>query len=151
MQFIRILHILSEEDGARSLASSAYAKVKVEDDSRRVLKVKNYINENYMYEIKLETLADIANMSQSAFSRFFKLHTGRTLSDYIIDTRLGYATRMLLDTQDSIANISFNCGYNNFSNFNRIFKRKKGCSPSEFGKSTARQRLLFREIKYSLS
>lgn len=120
MQFIRILHILSEEDGARSLASSAYAKVKVEDDSRRVLKVKNYINENYMYEIKLETLADIANMSQSAFSRFFKLHTGRTLSDYIIDTRLGYATRMLLDTQDSIANISFNCGYNNFSNFNRI-------------------------------
>ena len=132
MQFIRILHILSEEDGARSLASSAYAKVKVEDDSRRVLKVKNYINENYMYEIKLETLADIANMSQSAFSRFFKLHTGRTLSDYIIDTRLGYATRMLLDTQDSIANISFNCGYNNFSNFNRIFKRKKGCSPSEF-------------------
>ena len=132
MQFIRILHILSEEDGARSLASSAYAKVKVEDDSRRVLKVKNYINENYMYEIKLETLADIANMSQSAFSRFFKLHTGRTLSDYIIDTLLGYATRMLLDTQDSIANISFNCGYNNFSNFNRIFKRKKGCSPSEF-------------------
>lgn len=132
MQFIRILHILSEEDGARSLASSAYAKVKVEDDNRRVLKVKNYINENYMYEIKLETLADIANMSQSAFSRFFKLHTGRTLSDYIIDTRLGYATRMLLDTQDSIANISFNCGYNNFSNFNRIFKRKKGCSPSEF-------------------
>mgnify|MGYP003423913822 FL=1 len=132
MLFIRILHTLSIQDGARTLASSAYAKVEVEDDSRRVLKVKNYINENYMYEIKLETLADIANMSKSAFSRFFKLHTGRTLSDYIIDTRLGYATRMLLDTQDSIANISFNCGYNNFSNFNRIFKRKKGCSPSEF-------------------
>lgn len=132
MQFLRILHILSIQDGARTLASSAYAKVEVEDDSRRVLKVKNYINENYMYEIKLETLADIANMSQSAFSRFFKLHTGRTLSDYIIETRLGYATRMLLDTQESIANISYNCGYNNFSNFNRIFKRKKGCSPSEF-------------------
>lgn len=132
MQFLRILHILSMEDGARALATSAYAKVKIEDDSRRILKVKNYINENYMYEIKLETLADIANMSQSAFSRFFKLHTGRTLSDYIIDTRLGYATRLLLDTQDSIANISFNCGYNNLSNFNRIFKRKKGCSPSEF-------------------
>lgn len=132
MQFLRILHILSTQDGARALATSAYAKVKIEDDSRRVLKVKNYINENYMYEIKLETLADLANMSQSAFSRFFKLHTGRTLSDYIIDTRLGYATRMLLDTQDSIANISFNCGYNNLSNFNRIFKRKKGCSPSEF-------------------
>lgn len=132
MQFLRILHILSVQDGARTLASSAYAKVKIEDDSKRILKVKDYINENYMYEMKLETLADLANMSQSAFSRFFKLHTGRTLSDYIIDTRMGYATRMLLETQDSISNISFNCGYNNMSNFNRIFKRKKGCSPSEF-------------------
>lgn len=132
MQFLRILHILSVEEGAHALATSAYAKVEIQDDSRRVLKVKNYINENYMYEIKLETLANLANMSQSAFSRFFKLHTGRTLSEYIIETRLGYATRMLLDTQESIANISFNCGYNNLSNFNRIFKRKKGCSPSEF-------------------
>ena len=104
--------------------------------------VKNYINENYMYEIKLETLADIANMSQSAFSRFFKLHTGRTLSDYIIDTRLGYATRMLLDTQDSIAKISFNCGYNNLSNFNRLFKRKKGCSPSEFREKYRKTRII---------
>lgn len=132
IQFLRILHILSITDGAHTLATSAYAKVKIEDDSRRVLKVKNYINENYMYEIKLETLADLANMSPSAFSRFFKLHTGRTLSDYIIDTRLGFATRLLLDTQDSIASISYNCGYNNLSNFNRLFKRKKGCSPSEF-------------------
>ena len=142
LQFLRILHILSIQDGAHSLATSAYAKVKIEDDSRRVLKVKNYINENYMYEIKLETLADIANMSQSAFSRFFKLHTGRTLSDYIIDTRLGYATRMLLDTQDSIANISFNCGYNNLSNFNRLFKRKKGCSPSEFREKYRKTRII---------
>lgn len=142
MQFIRILHILSLQDGAHTLATSAYAKVKIEDDSRRILKVKNYINENYMFEIKLETLADLANMSQSAFSRFFKLHTGRTLSDYIIDTRLGYATRMLLDTQDSIANISFNCGYNNLSNFNRIFKRKKGCSPSEFREKFKKTRII---------
>ena len=132
MQFLEILNILSRADGTRTLATSSYAKVRIEDDSRRVLKVKNYINENYMYEMKLKTLADIANMSQSAFSRFFKLHTGRTLSDYIIDILLGYATRMLLDTNDTIADIRFNCGYNNLSNFNRIFKRKKGCSPSEF-------------------
>ena len=132
LQFLRILHILSIQDGAHALATSAYAKVKIEDDSRRVLKVKNYINENYMYELKLATLADLANMSPSAFSRFFKLHTGRTLSDYIIDIRMGFATRLLLDTNDTIAEVGFNCGYNNLSNFNRIFKRKKGCSPSEF-------------------
>lgn len=130
--FLQILNTLSLSDGARTLATTSYAKVDVTDDSRRVLRVKNYINKNYMSEIKLETLADLANMSQSAFSRFFKLHTGRTLSDYIIDIRLGNATRMLIDTTESIAEISFCCGYNNLSNFNRIFKRKKGCSPSEF-------------------
>lgn len=132
MQFLDILNILSRSEGARALATTSYAKVTIEDDSKRILKVKNYINENYMYELKLATLADLANMSPSAFSRFFKLHTGRTLSDYIIDIRMGFATRLLLDTNDTIAEVGFNCGYNNLSNFNRIFKRKKGCSPSEF-------------------
>ncbi|KXB46339.1 transcriptional regulator, AraC family [Bacteroidales bacterium KA00344] len=132
MQFLSILNTLSRCEGSRTLASSSYAKVNIEDDSRRILKVKNYINENYMYDIKLKDLATIANMSDCAFSRFFKIHTGRTLSDYIIDIRLGYATRMLIDTTQSISEISFQCGYNNISNFNRIFKRKRGCSPSEY-------------------
>lgn len=132
LRFLRILDTLARSGGARTLASSSYAKVQIEDDSKRVLKVKNYINENYMYELKLETLADLANMSQSSFSRFFRMHTGRTLSDYIIDVRMGFASRLLLNTEESVANISFKCGYNNLSNFNRIFKRKKGCSPSEF-------------------
>lgn len=132
MQFLTILNTLSRCEGSRTLASSSYAKVNIEDDSRRILKVKNYINENYMYDIKLKDLATIANMSDCAFSRFFKIHTGRTLSDYIIDIRLGYATRMLIDTTQSISEISFQCGYNNISNFNRIFKRKRGCSPSEY-------------------
>lgn len=132
MQFINILNELANSEETHTLATTSYAKVNIEDDSRRILKVKNYINENYMYEVKLKTLADLANMSESAFSRFFKLHTGRTMSDYIIDIRMGFATRMLIETQDSISTISFNCGYNNLSNFNRIFRRKKGCSPSEF-------------------
>ena len=85
-----------------------------------------------MYELKLKELATLAHMSESAFSRFFKLHTGRTLSDYIIDIRMGYITRMLVDTTESISEISFKCGYLNLSNFNRIFKRKKGCSPGEY-------------------
>jgi AraC-like DNA-binding protein len=119
-------------EGARSLATTSYAKVMVEDDSRRVFKVKDYISNNYMDDLRLPMLADIAGMSPSAFSRFFKLHTGRNLSEYIIDLRLGYATRQLLDTTKSISEISFDCGFNNLSNFNRIFKRKKGCSPSEF-------------------
>lgn len=141
-QFMSILYELSLCEGARTLATSSYAKISVEDDSRRILKVKNYINKYYMDEIRLATMADMAGMSPSAFSRFFKLHTGRNLIDYIIDIRLGYASRMLVDTAESISKISFECGFNNLSNFNRVFKRKKGCSPSEFRENYRKTRVI---------
>ena len=114
----------------------------MESDSRRVLKVKNYIAKNYMDEIRLTTLAEIAGMSPSAFSRFFKLHTGRNLSEYIIEQRLGYASRLLVDTSKGIAEISYQSGFNNLSNFNRIFKKRKGCSPSEFRENYHKTRII---------
>jgi AraC-like DNA-binding protein len=129
-QFMTILHELSKSDQARALATSSFAKVEADSDSRRVLKVKNFIAKNYMDEIRLSTLAEIAGMSPSAFSRFFKLHTGRNLSEYIIEQRLGYASRMLVDTSKSVAEISFQSGFNNFRNLHRIFRKLKGCAPS---------------------
>ncbi len=142
IQFLTILYELSKCSGARPLASSSFAKIAVEDDSRRILKVKNFISKNFMDEIRLAQLADIAGMSPSAFSRFFKLHTGRNLTDYIIDMRLGAASRMLVDTSRSISEICFCCGFNNLSNFNRIFKKKKGCSPSEFRENYHKTRII---------
>lgn len=142
VHFYTILYELSKSDTYRTLASSSYAKVEVESDSRRVLKVKDYIAKNYMNEIRLTTLADIAGMSTSAFSRFFKLRTGRNLSEYIIDMRLGYASRKLVDTSDSVQEICYACGFNNLSNFNRIFKKRKNCSPSEFRENYHKTRIV---------
>ena len=141
-QFLTILYELSKCDGAHTLASSSFAKIEVSSDSRRVQKVKSFIEQNYKKEIRLTTLADIAGMSPSAFSRFFKLHTGRNLSEYIIDQRLGYASRMLVDSTNSVAEISYACGFNNLSNFNRIFKKRKGCSPSEFRENYHKTRII---------
>ena len=142
MQFLTILYELSKCEGAKPLSTSSFAKIAVEDDSRRILKVKNFISKNYMDEIRLAQLADIAGMSPSAFSRFFKLHTGRNLTDYIIDMRLGAASRMLVDTSMSISEICFHCGFNNLSNFNRIFKKKKKCSPTEFRENYHKTRVI---------
>lgn len=142
MQFLTILYELSRSEGARALSSTSFAKIALPSDSRRVQKVKSYIDAHYHEEIRLSTVADIAGMSDSSFSRFFKLHTGRNLSDYIIDLRLGHACRLLVDSSDSIAEIGYHCGFNNLSNFNRIFRKRKGCSPSEFRENYHKTRII---------
>jgi transcriptional regulator GlxA family with amidase domain len=87
---------------------------------------------NYSNEVRLSDVADLVGMTEAAFSRFIKQRTGRNFIDSLNDIRLGHATRMLVDTTHSIAEISLVCGFNNLSNFNRIFKKKKGCTPREF-------------------
>lgn len=132
MKFYTILYELSLCDNYRTLSSSSFAKIETHSDSRRVQKIQAYINQNYKSDIRLPLLAEMAGMSPVAFSRFFKTRTGKSLSDYIIDIRLGYASSLLVDSSNSIAEICYDCGFNNLSNFNRIFKKKKKCSPKEF-------------------
>lgn len=132
IKFMTILYELSLCDDARTLSSSSFAKIGMHSDSRRVQKVQDYINDHYKEEIRLSKLADLVGMTSVSFSRFFKLRTGKNLSDFIIDIRLGFATRLLVDSTKSVAEICYECGFNNLSNFNRIFKKKKECSPKEF-------------------
>ena len=121
IKFMTILYELSLfEEEARTLSSSSFAKIDVHSDSRRVQKVQEYINLHYQEEIRLGQLASMVGMTDVSFSRFFKLRTGKNLSDYIIDIRLGFASRLLVDSTMSIAEICYECGFNNLSNFNRI-------------------------------
>ena len=110
--------------------------------STNVEKVTAYINAHYQEEIRLNQLADMVGMTPVSFSRFFKLRTGKNLSDYIIDIRLGFAARLLVDSTMSIAEICYECGFNNLSNFNRIFKKKKECSPKEFRENYRKKKKL---------
>ena len=71
-------------------------------------------------------------MSPTSCSRFFRSHAARTITDYITDVRLGNAARALVDTNESVSVICYNCGFNNLSNFNRVFKEKKGMTPRDF-------------------
>lgn len=132
LKFLYILYELSVADEARVLASSSFAHTSRSTESRRVQKVKQYINDNYSKTLKLADLAGIVGMTPVAFSRFFRQRTGRTLSDYIVDIRLGFAARMLVDSSKNISEICYECGFNNLSNFNRTFKAKRGFTPRDF-------------------
>lgn len=132
LHFLKILYDLSLDPDARTLASSSYAQADQQVESRRIKKVKDYIAVHYADQVRLEDMALLAGMSASAFSRFFKQHTGRNFVDYVIDIRLGNAARMLVDTETGISEICYSCGFNNLSNFNRTFKARRGYTPRDF-------------------
>lgn len=131
LRCIEILHELSRFEG-RKLATSAFAKAPRHSESNRVERIKEYIHAHYAEPMTLDAIADLISMSPSSCSRFFKTHAGRTVTDYIVDVRLGNAARSLVDTNESISVICYACGFNNLSNFNRVFKEKKGVTPREF-------------------
>lgn len=132
LKFIELLYVLGESKDYRVLASNTFAHIDNSTDSRRIHKIEDYVQQHFSEEIRLETVSALIYLSPTAFSRFFKLHTGRTFSDYVIEVRLGHAGRMLAESLKPIQEICYECGFNNISNFNRIFKRKRGFTPSEF-------------------
>ncbi len=142
LSFLELLYDLSLADDSRTLSSSSFARIKTSSESRRVGKVQQYIASHYGEEVRLETLADLVGMTPVAFSRFFHQRTGRTLSDYIIEIRLGAAARMLIDSTKMVAEICYDCGFNTLSNFNRLFRKHKGCTPTAFRENFNKKKLI---------
>lgn len=142
LDFLEILYEMSLSDDARPLSSSAFARIEAHSESRRVDKVQQYIAHHFHEDIRLETLAELVGMTPVAFSRFFHQRTGRTLSEYIIEMRIGSAARMLIDSTKTVAEICYDCGFNTLSNFNRLFRKQRGCSPTEFRENFRKKKLI---------
>ncbi|AWM31549.1 AraC family transcriptional regulator [Hymenobacter nivis] len=132
LELLSILHDLSTSRNLRVLSDSTFNNEKFNYNSRRVEKVFEYLNANYGRQITLAEVAKIANMPEVSFSRFIKKRSGSTFIDSLNEIRLGHATRLLIDTTHKVAEVAYKCGFNNLSNFNRIFKKKKNCTPKEF-------------------
>ncbi|MEJ7587565.1 MAG: AraC family transcriptional regulator [Ferruginibacter sp.] len=133
MSLIDIFHDLSTSRNMRTLSETSFnSDFVLNFNSRRIEKAFEYMNKNYDKQITLGDIAKLVNMTEVSFSRFIKKRTGITFIDSLNEIRLGHASRILIDTTNSIAEISYSCGYNNISNFNRLFKKKKGCTPKEF-------------------
>jgi AraC-like DNA-binding protein len=134
IKLLIILHELSIDKGMRELSTGQFAaNVMHQHSSDESLgKVMDYLSRHYSEVIRLSEVAEMVNMSESSFCRFFKQHTSKSFIDFLTDIRLGAASRALIDSSLSIAEIGYDCGFNNLSNFNRIFKKKKGVTPSKF-------------------
>ena len=130
-----VLYDLAVSGDYHTLASPQYCSADMPVVSSRIKTVKEYIEQHYSEEIRMDTLAGMVSMTPNALSRFFKQRTNRTISDYINEVRIGQASNLLINTTRSVVDISYQCGYNTISNFNRTFRLLMGVSPSEFRNS----------------
>lgn len=132
IDFLYILNELALSPNKRILCSPNFTQNHYEVKSRRIKIIHQYLQKNYGNKITVSEVAKLINMTESGFCHFFKKRTQKSFIDFLNDLRVGEAARMLLETTHTVSEISFNCGFNNISNFNRIFKKKKGQTPSEF-------------------
>lgn len=127
-----LLQALAKTNEYKLLAGELYQHENQNFTNYRLTKVMLFLNTNYQRKIELETVAEIANLHPAAFCRFFKEKTGKSLSEYVNDMRIGYACRLIIEGKMSVSQISFESGFNNLSNFNRTFKRHTKLTPTEY-------------------
>lgn len=137
LELMSILHDLSISRNMRILSDASFSNTgePFHYNSRRIEKIMEYINKNFDKPVTLKEVARLINMTEVSFSRFFRQRTGNTFIDSLTEIRLGNASRLLIDTTQSVAEVAYHCGFNNISNFNRIFRKKKNCTPKEFRES----------------
>jgi AraC-like DNA-binding protein len=102
----------------------------------RVPKLMHYIQQNFKEEITLQQAASVAGLQVHSFCRFFKKLTNRTFSDFLNEVRIGFARKLLHQSDLSVTNVALECGYSNISYFNRCFKKINKISPKEYRKLT---------------
>ena len=104
---------------------------------RHQTQVWEVMEENYMYDLKVEDFANLANRSLSAFKRDFKKHYNTTPGKWITNRRLKRAKAFLETTVKSISQVAFDCGFSNLSHFSRTYKAEYGMSPSAYRRDWA--------------
>ena len=108
---------------------------KVNKETKRLNQIKTYITCNAQRDISIDDIASHVGMNRSAFCVFFKKAMGKTFVTCLNEHRMELACRLLRQGELSISEVCFQSGFNNISYFNRIFKKLKGVTPSEYLKT----------------
>lgn len=136
LEFFKLLDVLSRSTEFEYLNSEGSTPPASKSDSRRIQVAYTYILENFSnHQMKVSDLAGLMNMSDSAFSHFFRKHAHYSFKQFLIDIRVRFACRLLLDSEESVAEICFHSGFNNVTNFNRLFMKYRHCAPLQYRKS----------------
>ena len=132
LTLIRILESLASSDEFTILNKDDFSKSNSIIENERINKIFNYIKKNYKDKVYLEEASNLIYMTKPSFCRYFKKHTGKRFTEFLNEYRVNNALKLLAQTEMDIKNICYECGFNNFSHFNRLFKNTLNLTPSEY-------------------
>ena len=131
-RFLLILHELAGKKHVKLLSTENLLSAAGLSESKVINDVYRYVAENFQKEITFSTAASVANMQKAAFCRYFKRKTKKKFTEFVNETRIMHARKLLAESDKTIMEVAFECGYENTSYFNRQFKINCNISPSEF-------------------
>ncbi len=131
-ELLSILDFCAHSHDLKPVASAGYVPNLSTDDQERMQRVTSYINAHLADSIGRADIARVANLSVGAFSRFFKVRTGKSLPEYLNELRVGRACRLLADERPKVTDIALECGFSNLANFHRRFREITKMSPRDY-------------------
>ncbi len=131
-ELLAILDVLAHSREFKPIASTGYAPNLSTEDQERMERIISYINAHLGERIGRAQVARAACLSPGAFSRVFRLRTGKTLPEYVNELRVGRACRLLADERSKVIDIALECGFSNLANFNRRFRQITRASPRDY-------------------
>ncbi|WP_461453353.1 AraC family transcriptional regulator [Mucilaginibacter sp.] len=129
---IECLSALAEKDRTLPLSSIGFKYDFPDSENKRITSIYSHTLSNFHKKLSLDEVSQIAGMTINSFCRYFKYHTGKTYIEFLNGIRIGYACKLLIANQTSVKQICYECGFNNFSCFHRVFKRLTGKTPQAY-------------------
>lgn len=136
-RFYTLLDIFKQlalADEFQLLASPHFSTNFQPQQSNSLINVVSFIMQNFQKKILLKDMLQLANMSSTSFSVAFKKSFNLTFSEFLLKVRIDYACSLLSDNKLSINQVSSQAGFENLSNFNRLFKKAKATTPKDYKK-----------------
>jgi len=134
LKFLEILNYLAITEDYILLNADGVALETNPQDSNKINIIYKYVNANFKNHIALKDIANQVSMTIPAFCRYFKKTTGKTFTQLVNEYRVVHATKLLNESKISITDVCYECGFNNFSHFNKVFNDITGKSASSYRK-----------------
>ncbi|WP_026464217.1 AraC family transcriptional regulator [Adhaeribacter aquaticus] len=139
MALVECLTAIAHSDQLTPLSSMGFQAELSEPENDRLNAIYDYTFENFKSKISLTKIADVARLMPNSFCRYFKVRTGKTYSQFLIEIRIGYACKLLIQNKLPIKHLCFESGFNNFTCFHKNFKAITGKTPQIYQQEYLKQ------------